>query len=98
MRPEVLKREREMSADPDGWVFPNSRSASCHYESMKAPFRRAVETAGLDPSDVTPHVLRHTVITDMAETGAEVQTVQDFSSHRTVDMVNSCQLVGSPSG
>ena len=84
---KVLEREREMSADPDGWVFPNSRSASGHYESMKAPFRRAVEAAGLNPNDVTPHVLRHTAITDMAETGAEVQTVQDFSGHRTVDMV-----------
>ena len=54
---------------------------------MKVPFRRVVEAAGLDPKIATPHTLRHTAITDMAETGAAVQTVQDFSGHRTVDMV-----------
>ena len=84
---DILMREREMAVDPDGWVFPNSRSASGHYESMKVPFRRVAESAGLDPRVVTPHTLRHTAITDMAETGAAVQTVQNFSGHRTVDMV-----------
>lgn len=83
----ILANERKVAADPDGWVFPNPRSKSGHYESMKVPFRRVVESAGLDPKVATPHTLRHTAITDMAETGAAVQTVQDFSGHRTVDMV-----------
>jgi integrase len=84
---EALERERSMAADPDGWAFPNSRSKSGHYESMRAPFRRVVIAAGLDPRVVTPHTLRHTAITDMAETGAPIQTVQDFSGHETIEMV-----------
>ncbi len=76
-----------MATDPDGWIFPNSRSASGHYKSMKTPFRRVAVAAGLDPRTVTPHTLRHTAITDLAETGAAVQTVQDFSGHRTTETV-----------
>ena len=84
---EILQREQEMATDTDGWVFPNSKSASGHYESMKTPFRRVAVAAGLDPRTVIPHTLRHTAITDMAETGAAVQTIQDFSGHRTTEMV-----------
>ncbi len=84
---EILQRERQMATDPDGWIFPKSRSASGHYKSMKTPFRRVAVAAGLDPRTVTPHTLRHTAITDLAETGAAVQTVQDFSGHRTTETV-----------
>jgi len=54
---------------------------------MKAPFRRVVLIAGLDPRKVTPHTLRHTAITDLAETGAAIRTVQEFSGHTSVEMV-----------
>ncbi len=84
---EILEREQEMATDPEGWVFPNPKSANGHYKSMKAPFRRVAVAAGLDPSTVTPHTLRHTAITDMAETGAAIQTVQVFSGHRTTEMM-----------
>ena len=84
---DILMGEREMALDPDGWVFPNSASASGHYESMKAPFRRIAIAAGVDLKKVTPHTLRHTAITDMAETGAAIRTVQEFSGHTSVEMV-----------
>ena len=84
---DVLKRDREMASETDGWIFPNSISASKHYESMKTPFRRVVLAAGLDPQKVTPHTLRHTAITDLAETGAAIRTVQEFSGHTSVEMV-----------
>ena len=84
---ETLLRERDMAADPDGWIFPNSKSASGHYDSMKKPFRRCVVRAGLDPAKVIPHTLRHTSITAFAETGADVKTIQRFSGHTTERMV-----------
>ena len=83
----VLMHEREMASDRDGWIFPNAASASKHYESMKGPFRRVIVAAGLDPRKVTPHTLRHTAITDLAETGASIRTIQEFSGHSSVDMV-----------
>jgi integrase len=54
---------------------------------MKSPFRRVVIAAGLDPTKVTPHTLRHTAITDLAETGATIRTIQEFSGHTSVEMV-----------
>ena len=83
----VLVNEREIAADHDGWIFPNAASTSGHYGSMKKPFRRVVVAAGFDPKKVTPHTLRHTAITDMAETGATVKTVQEFSGHTSIEMV-----------
>jgi integrase len=83
----ILEREREMADDQVGWIFPNSASRSGHIESMKAPFRRVVLRSGLDPIKVTPHTMRHTAITELAETGAEGRTIQAFSGHKSREMV-----------
>lgn len=84
---EVLEREREMAQDPTGWVFPSARATTGHAQDMGSPFRRVVHGAGLDPRNVTPHTMRHTAITEMAEAGAEPRTIQAFSGHRSPAMV-----------
>ncbi len=84
---KILQHEREMADDPDGWIFPNSASRSGHVESMKAPFRRVVISSGQDPKKVTPHTMRHTAITEFAETRAVDRTIQAFSGHKSKEMV-----------
>jgi len=84
---EILLRERDMAQDPEGWIFPSPNSASGHIDRMKKAFRRCVIWAGLDPSEVIPHTLRHSAITNLAETGADVKTIQEFSGHETLEMV-----------
>ncbi|MCH8925912.1 MAG: site-specific integrase [Proteobacteria bacterium] len=84
---EILLRERDMAQDPEGWIFPSPNSASGHIDRMKKAFRRCVIRAGLDPSEVIPHTLRHSAITNLAETGADVKTIQEFSGHETLEMV-----------
>ena len=54
---------------------------------MKKAFRRCVVRAGLDPTEIIPHTMRHTAITNMAETGADVRTIQEFSGHQSFEMV-----------
>ena len=83
----ILGREREMAADPDGWIFPNPRAATGHYDRMVKAFRRSVVRAGLDPAVVIPHALRHTAITRLVAAGADVKTVQEFSGHESIEMV-----------
>ncbi len=83
----VLQRELEMAEDPNGWIFPNPRAASGHLERIVMAFRRTVARAGLDPKVVTPHVMRHTAITRLAEAGADVKTIQEFSGHESLEMV-----------
>ena len=84
---QILEREREMADEREGWLFSNRRSASGHIEDMKTAFRRCVTNAGMDAYEVTPHTMRHTAITNLAATGADVRTIQEFSGHRSLSMV-----------
>jgi integrase len=84
---EILNREREMAEDPDGWIFPSPKSASGHIEDMKTTFKRCLLRAGLSPKEVVPHTMRHTAITNLAETGADIPTIQEFSGHLSLKMV-----------
>ncbi len=54
---------------------------------MGESFTRCVERAGMDPSVVSPHTMRHTAITRFAETGADIKTIQEFSGHESLAMV-----------
>jgi len=85
---DALLRQRAMEEDQDGWIFPAKR-ASCktpHVKSMDDGFRRAVIRAGLDPAKVTPHLMRHTLITDLSLTQDDA-TIQRISGHKTAAMV-----------
>ena len=84
---DLIDREREMAQDQEGWIFPSTRTTTGHVEGFRVPFRRAVRGAGLDPKSVTPHTMRHTAITEMAEAGAEPRTIQAFSGHKSQAMV-----------
>ena len=58
-------------------------------KSIKRAFRRAVKDAGLG-KDVTPHVLRHTAASWMAEAGipmAEIAAVLGHRDSRTTERI-----------
>ena len=84
---EVLKHEREMAANRDGWIFPSKRSESGHIESLKDPFERCAKSAGIDPKLCVPHTMRHTAITRYAATGADIKSIQEFGGHLSLSMV-----------
>lgn len=85
---EALLAQRGVEEDPDGWLFPAKRK-NCktgHVRSMDDGFRRAVKRAGLDPTKVTPHLMRHTLVTDLSRT-VDDATIQQISGHKTAAMV-----------
>jgi integrase len=86
---EILRREREMRDDRDGWIFPSPHSdtASGHRARMDRSFAEAVGRAGLDSVRVTPHIMRHTAITHLVEAGVDLPTVQKIGGHKTLAMV-----------
>jgi integrase len=84
---EILVNESEMAKDPKGWVFPSPRAKSGHVESMNEAFARCAKAAGMDPLVVVPHTMRHTAITRLAATGADIKTIQEFSGHESLTMV-----------
>ena len=86
----ILRCEREMRDDQEGWIFPSPRpnaSLTGHRFRMDKPFRRAAIVAGLDPNVVTPHVMRHTAITRLVQAGVDLPTIQKISGHKTLAMV-----------
>lgn len=85
----TLVKEREQIGKADAYLFPTARSDAKHAHrlAMSAQFRRAVIRAKLDPSKVTPHVLRHTAITGLVRAGVDLPTIQRISGHKTLAMV-----------
>ncbi len=86
----ILTSERDAAEDQAGWIFPSPRpvaSLTGHRDRMDKPFRRAVIAAALDPKLVTPHVMRHTAITNLVKAGVDLPTIQRISGHKTLAMV-----------
>jgi integrase len=86
---ELLVTERETRDDRDDWIFPSPHADSKrgHRVRMDRSFGEAVGRAGLDPVLVTPHVMRHTAITKLVQSGADLPTIQRISRHKTLAMV-----------
>ncbi|WP_375403898.1 tyrosine-type recombinase/integrase [uncultured Sphingomonas sp.] len=84
----ALRRQRAMENDQGGWIFPAMRaSKQAHRRDMRGGFQRAVERAGLDPTKVTPHIMRHTAITRLVQANTDIPTIQRISGHKTTAMV-----------
>jgi len=86
---KMLLKERESRTDQKGWLFPASPTAKSapHRLTMHRQFERAAIRAKLDPSKVTPHVMRHTGITRLVKAGVDLPTIQKISGHKTLAMV-----------
>jgi integrase len=69
------------------YVFPSPDSRTGHRQEIEKPFRRVVVAAGLDPTKVCRHTLRHTAITHLVQAGVDLPTVQRFSGHKSIHMV-----------
>ncbi len=54
---------------------------------IEKPWKRVVLAAGLDPSQVVRHTLRHTAITHLVQAGVDLPTVKRISGHKTLSMV-----------
>ena len=69
------------------WLFPSEKSLSGHMTCPQKAFRRVVKKAGMDPSKILRHTLRHTAISHLVQAGVDLPTVMEFSGHKTLSMV-----------
>jgi integrase len=69
------------------WVFPSLASRLGHTQDVRKAFVRCVVAAGLDPTRVVRHTLRHTAITHLVQAGVDLPTVKRISGHKTLAMV-----------
>ncbi|BBL75744.1 tyrosine-type recombinase/integrase [Methylomagnum ishizawai] len=78
-----------MAGLPKGtpWLFPSPAASEGHTMDIRKPFCRVVAAAGLDPTQVVRHTLRHTAITHLVQAGVDLPTVKRISGHKTLAMV-----------
>lgn len=84
---DYLAKRLEMLPSECPWLFPSPASKSGHVYTMRKAFYRSVQRAGLDPTLITPHVLRHTAVTHLVQARVDLPTVQRISGHKTLSMV-----------
>jgi integrase len=69
------------------WLFPSPTAKDGHAVDIRKPFIQVVEAAGLDPSEIVRHTLRHTAITHLVQSGVDLLTVNRISGHKPHAMV-----------
>ncbi|SEO38261.1 Site-specific recombinase XerD [Nitrosospira multiformis] len=69
------------------WLFPSPAAKEGHTVNLDKPFRRVVIRAGLDPTSVVRHTLRHTAITHLVQAGVDLPTIKRISGHKNLSMV-----------
>lgn len=89
----ALKHHQSMLGNPNGWLFPN-RSAKGHRDLMATQFARTVARAGMDPKIVTPHIMRHTIITQLVQNGTALPAVMKISGHKSIKMLERYTHIG----
>lgn len=68
------------------WLFPSLRAACGHItrDSVYKEIKRLAVEAGIYPSRVSPHVLRHSFATHLLNRGADLRAVQKMLGHEDI--------------
>lgn len=84
--------KRSVRGDP---VFLNLRGGRLTRQGAFDVVRKNAVRAGIDPSKVSPHVLRHSAATHMVEAGADLRSVQELLGHATISTTQIYTKVSS---
>lgn len=82
-RPVLLEAAGRRDAGGRRPLFISKRGNRMDAAALRYRFRALCRRAGL-PSDVTPHVMRHTFATDLLAGGADLRSVQELLGHASL--------------
>jgi integrase/recombinase XerD len=82
-RPSLV-RDGSVSRRAGDAVFLNAKGGRLTRQGCWLVVRKAAARAGLDPSRVSPHVLRHSCATHLVDRGADIRVVQELLGHASV--------------